>query len=57
MVARGPKTPGARFSEKNVLFFEIQWTSDTSMGSVSLQNLTFGLCGISTIQTSFYKVN
>ena len=37
MAAGGPKTPGARFSEKKTsYFFEIHRTSDTSMGSVSL---------------------
>ena len=44
MTARGPKIPGARFSEKkNPVFFEIRGTSDTSMGSVALRDHAFGL--------------
>ena len=58
MASRGPKIPGARLSEKkNVLFFEIHRTSDTSMGSVSLRNHEFGLHRKVTGQSSVYKVN
>ena len=32
----GPKTPGARFSEKTSFSFEIHRTSETSKGSAAL---------------------
>ena len=39
-----PQSPVARFSEKkNVLFFEIHRTSNTSMGSATLANHAYGL--------------
>ena len=56
-----PGTPKSRehdFPKKNVLnFFEILRTSETSMGSAALGNHAYGLCRISTSQSSFYKVN
>ena len=57
-----PGTPKSRehdFPKKNVLnfFFEIHRTSETSMGSAALGNHAYGLCRISTSQSSFYKVN
>ena len=57
MAARGPKNPGARFSEKNPDFFEIHRTSDNSVGSAALPNLANGLYGLFTIQSSVFKVN
>ena len=57
MAARSPETPGARFSEKNLDFFEIHRTSDNTMGSVDLCNHAFGLYGTSISQSGVYKVN
>ena len=53
-----PKIPGARFSERKCPeFFEIHRTSDTSMGSVALENHAYGLYGTFTSQIIFCKVN
>ena len=57
MAARGPKIPGARFSEKKTLFFEIHRTSDKSMGSAVLPKHAYGLYGIFTSQSSVHRVN
>ena len=52
-----PKSREHDFPKKNSLFFEIQWTSDTSLGSVALRNHAFGLYGPFTSQSSVCKVN
>ena len=57
MAARGPKNPGAQFSEKNLPVFEIHRTSDTSMGSVAPINHAYGLYGTSTSQSNVCKAN
>ena len=56
MAARSPEIPGARFSEKNLDFFEIHRTSDNTMGSVDLCNHAFGFYGTFFSQSSVYKV-
>ena len=45
------------FRKKNPNFFEITRTSDTSMGSAAVPNRAYGLNGISSSQSSVYKVN
>ena len=54
-----PKVPGARFSEKKscFFFFEFHRTSETSMGSLSLQNHVYGLYRIFTTQSSVCKIH
>ena len=55
VAARGPKIPGARFSEKKRPFFEIHRTSETSMGSVALGNHGYGLYGTFTSHINFWR--
>ena len=43
MAARSPEIPGARFSEKRPIFFEIHRTIDTSIGSPALPKHAYGL--------------
>ena len=52
-----PKSPGAQFSKKKRLTFEIHRTSETSMDSVALANRAYGLYQISTSQSTVCKVN
>ena len=52
------QNPGSTiFRKKNVLFFEIHRSSETSMGSLSLRNHVYGLYGIFTSQSSICKIN
>ena len=58
MAARGPKIPGARLSEKILLFFfEFLRTSDTSMGSVAISNHAYEFYRNFNSQRGVCKVN
>ena len=52
-----PKDREHDLLKNNPDFFEIDRTSDNSMGSAVLQNCAYGLYRISTSQSSVYKVN
>ena len=54
-----PETPksGSTVFRKNADFFEIHWTSDSSVGSAALPNHAYGLYGTFTSKSGVYKVN